>query len=102
MICVRHRLGGEEINGVGQTVWLVLAENSGNLRDPAALPGWPQLSANTFARCGQRTGMTKQNGPPRMGCRQTPEAEMIEEDVLTGNLVPRFARLPPVAVHASQ
>ena len=39
-ICVRFGLSSEDIDDVGQSVWLLLVESIGSLREPAALPGW--------------------------------------------------------------
>jgi RNA polymerase sigma factor (sigma-70 family) len=39
-ICHRYQLGRQDIDDVGQSIWLLLVENVGNLREPAALPGW--------------------------------------------------------------
>jgi RNA polymerase sigma factor (sigma-70 family) len=39
-ICRRYQLSREDIDDVGQSIWLLLVENVGNLREPAALPGW--------------------------------------------------------------
>ena len=36
----RHRLQGSDAEDVVQTVWLRLVEHLGDLREPAALPGW--------------------------------------------------------------
>ena len=38
-ICVRFGLSSEDIDDVGQSVWLLLVESIGSLREPAALPG---------------------------------------------------------------
>jgi DNA-directed RNA polymerase specialized sigma24 family protein len=46
-ICLRYRLDRPDIDEVGQSVWLLLVEKIGTLRDPAALPGW---LATTCAR----------------------------------------------------
>jgi hypothetical protein len=46
-ICTRYRLSNHDIEDVGQNVWLLLVEQLGKLREPAALPGWP---ATTTAR----------------------------------------------------
>jgi RNA polymerase sigma factor (sigma-70 family) len=48
-ICVRYRLTGADIEDVRQTVWLGLVEHLGNLREPAALPGW--LATTTAREC---------------------------------------------------
>jgi RNA polymerase sigma factor (sigma-70 family) len=48
-ICRRYQLGGADANDVGQTVWLQLVEHLGEIRDPAALPGW--LATTTRREC---------------------------------------------------
>jgi RNA polymerase sigma factor (sigma-70 family) len=60
-ICLRHRLDRQSIEDIGQSVWLLLVENIGRLREPAALPGW--LATTTRREClralraGGRRGM---------------------------------------------
>ncbi len=39
-VCRRHRLSRADAEEAGANVWLRLVEGLGNLRDPAALPGW--------------------------------------------------------------
>src|SRR4029434_3884491 len=51
-ICPRYRLSNHDIEDVGQNVWLLLVEQLGKLREPAALPGW--LAATTARRCLRR------------------------------------------------
>jgi RNA polymerase sigma factor (sigma-70 family) len=48
-ICVRFELSSQDIEDVGQNVWLRLVEQLGNLREPAALPGW--LATTTRREC---------------------------------------------------
>jgi RNA polymerase sigma factor (sigma-70 family) len=48
-ICMRYRLRNQDIEDVGQTVWLLLVEQLGKLREPAALPGW--LATTTQREC---------------------------------------------------
>jgi hypothetical protein len=48
-ICTRYRLSRDDIEDVGQTVWLLLVEHLGRLREPAALPGW--LATTTAHEC---------------------------------------------------
>jgi RNA polymerase sigma factor (sigma-70 family) len=48
-ICMRYRLNDPDIEDVGQTVWLLLVEHLGKLREPAALPGW--LVTTTHREC---------------------------------------------------
>ena len=38
-ICTRYRLSNHDSEDVGQSVWLLLVEQLGRLREPAALPG---------------------------------------------------------------
>jgi RNA polymerase sigma factor (sigma-70 family) len=48
-ICSRYRLPQHDVEDVGQTVWLLLVEHLGKLREPAALPGW--LATTTAHEC---------------------------------------------------
>lgn len=48
-ICLRYQLSRQDIDDVGQGVWLTLVENIGSLRQPAALPGW--LATTTRNEC---------------------------------------------------
>jgi DNA-directed RNA polymerase specialized sigma24 family protein len=48
-ICTRYRLSNHDIEDVGQNVWLLLVEQLGKLRVPAALPGW--LATTTAREC---------------------------------------------------
>lgn len=48
-ICLRHELDRQSIDDIGQSVWLLLVENIGRLREPAALPGW--IATTTRREC---------------------------------------------------
>jgi RNA polymerase sigma factor (sigma-70 family) len=48
-ICTRYRLNTHDIEDVGQSVWLLLVEHLGKLREPAALPGW--IATTTQREC---------------------------------------------------
>jgi RNA polymerase sigma factor (sigma-70 family) len=48
-ICNRYRLTRPDIDDIAQTVWLLLVEQLGNIRQPAALPGW--LATTTQREC---------------------------------------------------
>jgi len=48
-VCLRHQLSRPDIDDVGQSVWLLLIENIGKLREAAALPGW--LATTTRREC---------------------------------------------------
>ena len=51
-ICIRFGLSGEDIDAVSQSVWELLVESIGSLREPAALPGW--LAKTTENECRRR------------------------------------------------
>lgn len=48
-ICRRFQLSRFDVDDVGQTVWLMLVEHLGVIREPAALPGW--LATTTRNEC---------------------------------------------------
>jgi len=50
-ICCRYRLDAAEAQDAGQSVWLHLVEQLGNLRGPDALPRW--LAATTRLECAR-------------------------------------------------
>lgn len=83
-ICVRHKLAREEIDDVGQAVWLLLVENIGRLREPAALPGW--LATTTQREClrvlrsSRRHDHAELPGEDQMPA--DPGAPVIEEQIL--------------------
>lgn len=56
-ICVRYRLSPDDSKDVGQTVWMLLVEQLGRLREPAALPGW--LATTTQRECMRVLGVSR-------------------------------------------
>ena len=48
-LCRRYRLDATDTADVGQNVWLLLVNQLGKIRDPAALPGW--LATTTRREC---------------------------------------------------
>ena len=58
-VCTRYRLGRHDIEDVGQTVWLLLVEHLGKLREPAALPGW--LATTTARECLRTVTMARKS-----------------------------------------
>jgi RNA polymerase sigma factor (sigma-70 family) len=48
-ICTRYRLSRHDTEDVSQSVFLLLVEHLGKLREPAALPGW--LATTTRREC---------------------------------------------------
>src|ERR1700726_3638200 len=99
-ICTRYRLSREDINDVGQTVWLRLVEQLGHLRQPAALPGW--LATTTQRECLRvlRTARRQDSfgfrSENEMSSGQNPAT--IEQEILTAErnaaLRAAFAELP--------
>ena len=48
-ICRRYGLDRADAEDIGQTVWMRLVKQLGNLREPAAIPGW--LATTTHREC---------------------------------------------------
>jgi RNA polymerase sigma factor (sigma-70 family) len=78
-ICARSQLSREDIDDAAQSVWLLLVENIGRLREPAALPGW--LATTTRREClrilgaAHRREQREEHVPP--GLADTTEQEII-------------------------
>jgi len=73
-ICHRWQLDRTDAEDVGQAVWLRLVEQLGNIREPAALPGW--LATTTQRECSRTR---------RSRCRlaaggQVPDAENLPDE----------------------
>jgi RNA polymerase sigma factor (sigma-70 family) len=99
-ICARYRLSYEDRNDVGQNVWMLLAEQLGKLREPAALPGW--LKTTIVRECLRVATAARRS--ERLGSRLEDEDQFvddtkIEEDYLMAErnaaLRAAFAELPP-------
>jgi RNA polymerase sigma factor (sigma-70 family) len=100
-ICRRNQLSRADTDDVGQTVWLLLVEQLGNLREPAALPGW---LATTTQREALRI-LRKTHKYESMGSAADIElaadqsAPMIEHEIFAAEvgiaLRAAFAELPP-------
>ena len=100
-LCRRYRLDPADAADVGQTVWLLLVDQLGKIRDPAALPGW--LATTTRREC--RRVVNKAQVPH--AARHEPDAEnipdsqaeTIEQRLLGAErhaaLREAFAHLPP-------
>jgi RNA polymerase sigma factor (sigma-70 family) len=61
-ICRRYRLSDADADDAGQAVWLQLVNHIGQIRDPAALPGW--LAATTRRECGRIVRAARRTPPP--------------------------------------
>jgi RNA polymerase sigma factor (sigma-70 family) len=100
-ICLRYELSRQDIDDVGQSVWLLLVENIGSLREAAALPGW--LATTTRHECLRllRAGRRHEHAdlPPEDLMPPDPAAATIEEEVIVAErnaaLYAAFAELPP-------
>jgi RNA polymerase sigma factor (sigma-70 family) len=99
-ICLRYRLDRQDIDDVGQSVWLLLVERIGRLREPAALPGW--LATTTQRECLRvlRTARRHDHAEllPEEQMPPDPDATMIEEEILAAErdagIRAAFAELP--------
>ena len=98
-ICLRYELSNHDIEDIGQTVWLLLVEQLGKLREPAALPGWLATTTHreclrvvTAARRSQQRGTRLDDGD------QFVDDAKIEEEILiaerNATLRAAFAELP--------
>jgi RNA polymerase sigma factor (sigma-70 family) len=99
-ICARFGLSTHDREDVGQNVWLLLVEQLGKLREPAALPGWLATTAHreclrvvTAARKSERLGTALDDAP------QFVNNTMIDEEFLMAErnaaLRTALAELPP-------
>jgi RNA polymerase sigma factor (sigma-70 family) len=97
-ICTRYRLGNHDIEDVGQSVWLLLVEQLGRLREPAALPGW--LATTTKRECLRVVAATRKSQHLGSTVDDTPFADerAIDEEILIAErnaaLRTGFAELP--------
>jgi RNA polymerase sigma factor (sigma-70 family) len=100
-ICNRYQLTRNDIDDVGQTVWLLLVEQLGNLRTPAALPGW--LATTTQRECLRvlRAARRYDSFGPSVDSQMSPDQTslMVEQEVIAAELNAAlraaFASLPP-------
>ena len=87
-VCNRYQLNRTDIDDVGQTVWLLLVEQLGNLRVSAALPGWlattTQRECLRVLRAARRYDLTSSPEDSPVSPDQTDA--MIEEEILAAEL----------------
>ena len=99
-ICARFQLSNHDREDVAQNVWLLLVEQLGKLREPAALPGWLATTAHreclrvvTAARKSERLGTELDDA------LQFVDNTIIDEEILMAErnaaLRAAFAELPP-------
>jgi RNA polymerase sigma factor (sigma-70 family) len=99
-ICRRHRLGDDDAEDVGQSVWLQLVDQLDRIRDPAALPGW--LATVTRRECLR---VLRAQGPLAAGyvldaeTLSDEQAGTAEQELLAAErqaaLLEAFQALPP-------
>jgi len=99
-ICTRYRLSNHDIEDVGQNVWLLLVEQLGKLREPAALPGW--LATTTARECLRVVTVTNKSERLGTGLDDSVlfvDAAVIDEEILVAErnaaLHAAFAELSP-------
>jgi RNA polymerase sigma factor (sigma-70 family) len=96
-ICGRYRLGRHDIEDVAQNVWLRLVEQIGNLRAPAALPGW--LATTTQRECLRVLRRQDRVVPVPDELPPAPDEMEIEQEIMlaerNAGLRAAFAELPP-------
>jgi RNA polymerase sigma factor (sigma-70 family) len=99
-ICMRYRLRNSDIEDVGQTVWLLLVEQLGKLREPAALPGW--LATTTQRECLRALTSARKSEDAATKLDEAAlvvDASVIEQEILAAerNAALRLAlrELPP-------
>ena len=99
-ICARFQLGPADREDVAQNVWLLLVEQLGKLREPAALPGW--LGTTTRRECLRvvtAASKTERLGTGLDDALQFVDNTIIDEEILMAErnaaLRTAFAELPP-------
>jgi RNA polymerase sigma factor (sigma-70 family) len=99
-ICARFRLSNQDSEDVGQNVWLLLVEQLGKLREPAALPGW--LATTTHREClrvAMAARRSEHQGTRLDDALQFRDNTVIDEEMLLAErnaaLRAAFAELPP-------
>jgi RNA polymerase sigma factor (sigma-70 family) len=100
-ICQRFQLSRQDIDDVGQSVWLLLVENIGSLREAAALPGWLATTTRREALRVLRVAQRHDHAdlPPDGQMPVDPGAATIEEELIVAErnaaLRAAFAELQP-------
>src|ERR1700723_1246146 len=81
-ICLRYRLDRDDIDDVGQSVWLLLMGRIGTPGEPAALPGW--LATTTKHECLRVLRVTRRHDhgglPPEDHMPPDPATAMIDHE----------------------
>ena len=105
-ICRRYRLDSADAADASQAVWLQLVDHIGQIRDPAALPGW--LATTTARECARLVRVAHKTSPP--GCHvldagdiPDSQAALADDELLAAErhaaLREALATLPPPYQH---
>ena len=81
----RHRLQADDSEDVVQTLWLRLVEHLGELREPAALPGWILTTARNECLRVIRARRVMPSSDP-FAHRSAAGAEVVDQPMDTGML----------------
>ena len=99
-ICARFQLSTSDREDIAQNVWLLLVEQLGKLREPAALPGW--LATTTHRECLRVVMAARKSERVGTGlddALQFVDNTVIDEEILMAErnaaLRAAFAELPP-------
>jgi RNA polymerase sigma factor (sigma-70 family) len=83
-ICLRYELNRQDIDDVGQSVWLLLVEHIGSLRQAGALPGW--LATTTRHECLRVLRASRRQDyadlPPEDQMPGDPGAVAVEQELI--------------------
>jgi RNA polymerase sigma factor (sigma-70 family) len=84
-ICRRYRLADADAKDASQAVWLQLVDQIGQIRHPAALPGW--LATTTSRECGRLVRAAHRTSPHDrvLDAEDTPDehSPIAEQELLT-------------------
>ena len=102
-ICRKYQLDAADAEDAAQSIWLKLVDHLGNLRDPAALPGW--LATTTRRECVRILRATPRPSDAgyvlNAGTISDDHARMAKQDLLAAErhaaLCEAFGQLPPAA-----
>jgi len=100
-ICRRYRLNPDDAKDISQNVWLRLVDHLGNLRDPAALPGWLATTAQRECTRALRAARSPHAAVCALDAENIPDSQSgtAEQELLIAErhaaLREAFTDLPP-------
>jgi RNA polymerase sigma factor (sigma-70 family) len=97
-ICLHYQLNRQDIDDVGQNVWLLLVEHIGSLREAAALPGWLATTTKHEALRVLRVARRRDRAGSPPEDQMDPTDTTVEQEVIIAErnaaLRLAFAELP--------